>query len=291
MHADDSKFAQENSSSMITQRIESFFVKHPDKLEFLWVPEIRGKSRYVLSIPRQGYNISKKYADASDLYYQTKKIDNKLLLHSNNLKNIDFFWSEDSYELKYKQNTYYDYNVGVFLKNKNHLGLSIGKEFVLLKNSLGNLNIDLSDNLYPLIQSQYVNLLKNENSELFINTNYSTQLNNLESSIGYVWFDLLDQFDFTIGINQKKRKILPEAYATFGDDKMKFQIGFNQGKYNSNTKMFISLVFKNITNNQKFNTNLTLNSKHSLNENDNLSLKNFRKKSLDQIWRKRMHFD
>ncbi len=116
INADEDKYIYLNSSSLVTKRIDSFFSKNPDTLEFSWLPEIYGKSRYALSIYKEAYNISKKYSDASDLYYQTKKIDNGLSLHSNELKNISMFFSEDNKKLIYKQNISSDYNIGFFFK-------------------------------------------------------------------------------------------------------------------------------------------------------------------------------
>ncbi|MDB4071863.1 hypothetical protein N9512_05330, partial [Amylibacter sp.] len=56
-----------NNEYKITQRIDSFFIEHPSKKRVFWLPEIKGKSRYVFLIPKDAYLNSKKYLDASDL--------------------------------------------------------------------------------------------------------------------------------------------------------------------------------------------------------------------------------
>ena len=69
---------------------------------------------------------------------------------------------------------------------------------------------------------------------------------------------------------------------------MKFQVGLNQIKNNSNMNMFFNLKFENILNKENFGTNVIISSKDSVFGLRNLSLKSFRRKNLDKLWKKHM---
>jgi len=76
--ADVSNYISGNNNEKINQQIDRFFIKNPNEKSVFWVPEINGKSRYAFSIRKNAYLSSKKYADASDLYYLSEKIDEGL---------------------------------------------------------------------------------------------------------------------------------------------------------------------------------------------------------------------
>ena len=66
----------------------------------------------------------------------------------------------------------------------------------------------------------------------------------------------------------------------------KLQIGFDQIKNNSNMNMFVNLKFENTLNKENFGTNVIISSKDSVFGLRNLSLKSFRRKNLDKLWKK-----
>ena len=82
-----------------------------------------------------------------------------------------------------------------------------------------------------------------------------------------------------------------ELYATFWDEKMKFQIGFDQIKNVSDPNMFFNLKFENVLNKENFGTNVIITSKDSVFGLRKLSLKSFRKKNLDMLWKKYMNYN
>ena len=65
------------------ENIDIFFLQNPQKKNVIFVPKIKGKSRYSFSIPKDAYNISKKHTDASDLFYLSVQTDNGLKFQSN----------------------------------------------------------------------------------------------------------------------------------------------------------------------------------------------------------------
>ena len=72
---------------------------------------------------------------------------------------------------------------------------------------------------------------------------------------------------------------------------MKFQVGLNQIKNNSNMNMFFNLKFENNLNKENFGTNVIITSKDSIFGLRKLSLKSFRKKNLDMLWKKYMNYN
>ena len=73
---------------------------------------------------------------------------------------------------------------------------------------------------------------------------------------------------------------------------MKLQIGFDKIKNNSDMNLFFNLKFENILNKENFGTNVILiSSKGSVFGLRNLSLKSFRRKNLDKLWKKYMNYN
>ena len=123
------------------------------------------------------------------------------------------------------------------------------------------------------------------------NVNHEFKSNHLNVGIGNTWFDIANQFDLTLGIQEQGKKVESEVYATFGDETTKLQIGFDQIKNNSNMNMFFNLKFENILNNENFGINAIISSKDSVFGLRNLSLKSFRRKNLDKLWKKNMNYN
>ena len=44
--ADNTNYIVGNNQDKITERIDTFFIKNPNDESLIWVPEIKGKSRY-----------------------------------------------------------------------------------------------------------------------------------------------------------------------------------------------------------------------------------------------------
>ena len=72
---------------------------------------------------------------------------------------------------------------------------------------------------------------------------------------------------------------------------MKFQMGLDQIKNNSDINMFFNLKFENILNKENFGTNTIISSKDSIFGLRKLSLKSFRRKNLDKLWKKYMNYN
>ena len=72
---------------------------------------------------------------------------------------------------------------------------------------------------------------------------------------------------------------------------MKLQIGFDQIKNNSNMNMFLNLKFENILKKENFGSNIMITSKESISGSRSLSLKSFRRKNLDKLWKKHMNYN
>ena len=280
-------------NNSVINKIDVFFLKQPTKKNVIWAPKIKGKSRYSFSIPRDAYYISNKYSDASDLFYLSEKNDSGLKFQSNKSKNIDIVISENNSNLILNQSILSNINAGLFLKNKEKIsfGVNLNKDVIISKNALGNFGVEQAKDEYTVFNAKFVKLSNNENSEFYGNINHEFKSDHLIVGIGNTWFDIANQFDLTLGIHEQDKKVESEFYATFGDENMKFQVGLNQIKNNSNMNMFFNLKFKNTLNRKKFGTNMIITSKDSVFGLRNLSLKSFRKKNLDVLWRKYIKYN
>ena len=281
-----------NNEYKLTQRIDDFFNERPNEKNVYWSPIVRGKSRYSFSIPREGQKIASKYADASDLYYLSKQINDGLKLQPNKLKNIDIIISENNSELILSQSILSDIDVGLFFKNKEKIsfGLSLDKDFIISKNALGNFGVEQSMGEYTVFNAKFVKLSNYENSEFYGNVNHELTSDNLNIGIGYTWFEMVNQVDLTVGIQEQDSNVESELYATFGGERMKFQIGLDQIKNNSDMNIFFNLKFEHNLEMKKFGTNVIMTSKDSIFGTRNLSLKTFRRKNLDTLWKKFMYY-
>jgi hypothetical protein len=293
IQAEEIEYITSNSSKSIVENIDWFFIHKPQKKSVLFTPKIKGKSKYSFSIPRDAYYISKKYADASDLFYLSKQIDSGLKFRPNESKNIDIVISKNNSNLILSQSILSNINAGLFLKNKEKIsfGVNLNKDFIISKNALGNFGVEQVKDEYTVFNAKYVKLSNNENSELYGNLNHEFKSDYINVGIGNTWFDIANQFDLTLGIHEQSKKVESEIYVTFGDEAMKLQIGFDQIKNNSNINMFFNLKFENTLNMENFGTNVILSSKYNVFGLRNLSLKSFRRKNLDKLWKKDMNYN
>ena len=275
------------------ENIDKFFLQNPKKDNVIWTPKIKGKSRYAFSIQKDAYLISKTHSDASDLYYLSEQIDSGLKFKPNKSKNIDIFISENNSNLYLSQNILSNINAGLFLKNKEKIsfGLSLNKDVIITKNTLGNFGVEQAKDEHTAFNAKFVRLSNSENSEFYGNINHEFKSDYLNVGIGNTWFDIANQFDLTLGIYEQGKKLKSEFYATFGDEKVKFQIGLNHIKNNSNMNLFFNLKFENTLDKKNLGTNLLITSKESIFGLRNLSLKSFRKKNLDMLWKKHMKYN
>ena len=275
------------------ENIDKFFLQNPKKNNVIWTPKIKGKSRYAFSIQKDAYLISKTHSDASDLYYLSEQIDSGLKFKPNKSKNIDIFISENNSNLYLSQNILSNINAGLFLKNKEKIsfGLSLNKDVIITKNTLGNFGVEQAKDEHTTFNAKFVRLSNSENSEFYGNINHEFKSDYLNVGIGNTWFDIANQFDLTLGIYEQGKKLESEFYATFGDEKMKFQIGLNHIKNNSNMNLFFNLKFENTLDKKNLATNLLITSKDSIFGLRNLSLKSFRRKNLDMLWKKHMKYN
>ena len=282
-----------NSSSSPVEKIDQFFIQNPQKKNVIWAPKIKGKSRYSFSIPKDAYFMAKKHADTSDLFYLSEINDNELKFQSNKSKNIDIVISENNSNLILSQSILSNINAGLFLKNKEKIsfGVNLNKDVIISKNALGNFGVEQAKDEYMVFNAKFVKLSNNENSEFYGNINHEFKSDHLNVGIGNTWFDIANQFDLTLGIHEQGKKVESEFYATFGDENMKFQVGLNQIKNNSNMNMFFNLKFENVLNKENFGTNVTITSKDSVFSLGKLSLKSFRRKNLDKLWKKHMNYN
>ena len=293
IQAEEIEYIPSNSSKSIVENIDRYFIQKPQKRSVLLTPKIKGKSRYSFSIPRDAYYISKKHTDASDLFYLSQQIDSGLSFQSNKSKNIDIVISENNSNLILSQSILSNINAGLFLKNKEKIsfGVNLNKDVIISKNALGNFGVEQAKGEYTIFNAKFVKLSNNENSEFYGNINHEFKSDHLNVGIGNTWFDIANQFDLTLGIHEQGKKVESEFYATFGDENMKFQVGLNQIKNNSNMNMFFNLKFENILNKENFGTNVIISSKDSVFGLRNLTLKSFRRKNLDKLWKKNMNYN
>jgi len=275
------------------ENIDKFFLQNPKKDNVIWTPKIKGKSRYAFSIQKDAYLISKTHSDASDLYYLSEQIDSGLKFKPNKSKNIDIFISENNSNLYLSQNILSNINAGLFLKNKEKIsfGLRLNKDVIITKNTLGNFGVEQAKDENTTFNAKFVRLSNSENSEFYGNINHEFKSDYLNVGIGNTWFDIANQFDLTLGINDQGEKVESEIYATFGDETMKLQIGLNHIKNNSNMNLFFNMKFENTLDKKNLATNLLITSKDSIFGLRNLSLKSFRRKNLDMLWKKNMKYN
>ena len=293
VNANEIKYSSNDFSNFSIENIDQFFLQNPKKNNVILALKIEGKSRYSFSIPKDAYYISKKHADASDLFYLSEQIDNGLRFHSNKSKNIDILISENNSNLILSQSILPNINAGLFFKNKEKIsfGLNLNKDVIISKNALVNFGVDQAKDEYTIVDAKFVKLSNNEKSEFYGNINHKFKSDYLNVAIGNTWFDLANQFDLTLGIKEQSKKVESELYATFGDEDIKFQIGLNQIVNNSNMNMFFNLKFENTLNKKNLRSNIMITSKESMFGLKKLSLKSFRKKNLDKLWKKYMNYN
>jgi hypothetical protein len=293
IQAEESNHVITGFNDSIINEIDNFFSTHPTKKNVIWAPKVRGKSKYTFSIPKNAYLISKNHADASDLFYLSEQTDSGFKFQSNKTKNIDIVISEYNSNLILSQSILFDINTGLFLKNKEKIsfGLNLNKDVIISKNALGNFSVEQVKDEHTVLNAKFVKLSNNENTEFYANINHEFKSDYLNVGIGSTWFDIANQFDLTLGILEQGKKVESEFYATFGDENMKFQVGLNQIKKNSNMNMFFNLKFENILNKENFGSNVIITSKESIFGLKELSLKSFRKKNLDILWKKHMIYN
>ena len=293
IQADESNHVIIGFNDSIINEIDDFFSAQPTKKNVIWAPKVKGKSRYTFSIPKNAYLISKNHADASDLFYLSEQTDSGLKFESNKSKNIDIVISKNNSNLILSQSILSNINAGLFLKNKEKIsfGVNLNKDLVISKNALGNFGVEQTKDEHIVFNSKFVKLSNNENSELYGNINHEFKSDHLNVSIGNTWFDIANQFDLTLGIHEQGKKVESELYATFGDENIKFQLGLDQIKNSSNMNMFFNLKLENTLNKRNFGSNVIITSKKSTFGLKKLSLKSFRRKNLDKLWKKHMSYN
>ena len=293
INANEIDYISNDFRSSNVENIDKFFLQNPQKKNVTFVPKVKGKSRYSFSISRDAYYISKKHADASDLFYLSEQTDNGLKFQSNKSKNIDIIISENNSNLILSQSILSNINAGLFLKNKEKIsfGVNLNKDVIISKNALSNFGVERANGECTVFNAKFVKLSYNENSEFYGNIDHEFKSDHLNVGIGNTWFDIANQFDLTLSIHEQSKKVESEFYATFGDENMKFQVGLNQIKNISNMNMFFNLKFENILSIENFGTNVIISSKDSVFGLKNLSLKSFRRKNLDKLWKKYMNYN
>ena len=275
------------------ENIDRFFLQNPQKKNVTFVPKIKGKSKYSFSIPKDAYYISKKHADASDLFYLSEKTDNGLKFQSNKSKNVDIVISENNLNLILSQSILSNINAGLFLKNKEKIsfGVNLNKDVIISKNALGNFGVEQAKDEYTIFNAKFIKLSNNENSEFYGNINHEFESNHLNVGIGNTWFDIANQFDLTLGIHEQGKKVEAEFYASFGNEDIKFEVGLDQIKNSSKMNMFFNLKLENTLNKRNFGSTVIITSKESIFGFSKLSLKSFRKKNLDMLWKEYINYN
>jgi hypothetical protein len=282
-----------NNEHKVTQKIDDFFIERPNEKRVFWSPKVRGKSRYSFSIPRDGHKIASKYSDSSDLYYLSEQIDDGLQFQSNKSRNINIIISENDSNLILSQSILSNANVELFFRNKEIIsyGINLNKDVIISKNSLGNFGIEQAFDEYAIFNAKFVKLSNNENSEFYGNINHKYNSDQINVGIGSTWFEMLNKFDFTVGLQEQDNKVESELYASFGYENIKFQVGLDQIKNNSKMNMFFNLKFQNSLEKKRFDTNVIITSKDKISGLRNISLKSFRKKNLDMLWKKYINYN
>ena len=293
VQAEESNHLTIGSDSSIINKIDNFFLTKPTKKNVIWTPKVKGKSRYIFSIPKDAYLISKNHADASDLFYLSEQIASGLKFQSNKSKNIDIVVSENNSSLFLSQSVLSDINIGLFLKNKEKIsfGVNLNKDVIISQVALGNFGFEQAKDEHTVFNAKFVKLSNNENSEFYGNINHEFKSDHLNVGIGNTWFDIANQFDLTIGIQEQSKKVEAELYATFGDEDIKFEVGLDQIKNSSNLNLFFNLKLEKTLNKRNFGSNVIITSQESIFNLRKLSLKSFRKKNLDYLWKKYMNYN
>jgi len=293
VHAREINHISTDSSKSPVENIDQFFTQNSQKKNAIWVPKINGKSRYSFSIPKDAYYIAKKHADTSDLFYLSEINDSGLKFHSNKSKNIDIIISDNNSNLILSQSILSNINAGLFLKNKEKIsyGINFNKDVIISKNALGNFGVEQAKDEYTVFNAKFVKLSYNENSEFYGNINHEFKSDHLNVGIGNTWFDIANQFDFTLGIHGQDKKVESELYVTFWDENMKFQIGLDQIKNNSDMNMFFNFKLENTLSKENFVSNVLITSKKSIFGLKKLTLKSFRRYNLDKLWKKHMNYN
>ena len=292
-HAKEINHISTDSSKSPVENIDQFFIQNSQKKNVIWAPKIKGKSRYSFSISRDAYYISKKHSDASDLFYLSEQNDSGLKFQSNKSKNIDIVISENNSNLILSQSILSNINAGLFLKNKEKIsfGVNLNKDVIISKNALGNFGVEQAKDEYTVFNAKFVKLSYNENSEFYGNINHEFKSDHLNVGIGNTWFDIANQFDLTLGIHEQDKKVESELYVTFWDENMKFQVGLDQIKNNSDMNMFFNFKLENTLNKGNFGSNVLITSKKSIFGLKKLTLKSFRRYNLDKLWKKHMNYN
>lgn len=288
--AEDNNYISGNNDYKITERIDSFFIKHPNKKKVFWSPEIEGKSRYAFSIPKDAYLFSKKYSDTSDLYYLSGQIDNGLKFKPNRSKGINFYVSKSNFKANFQQRLQSNIIAGVFLEKNESFGITLNKEIILTEKNLGVFGFEQSQGEPTTFKAKLITLNKNETSELFSSISHKFNSNIFDVDVRNTWFDIANQIDFTLGIKRNNSKVTSDIYASVGKKKTKFQVGLNQIKDNSSLSFFIKLKFEDIIDKKYLDSKLIISSENSITHDEYLSLKGFRRHNLDALWRKNMNF-
>jgi len=293
INANEINYSSNDFSNFSIDNIDQFFLQNPEKKNVIWAPKVKGKSKYTFSIPKNAYLISKNHADASDLFYLSEQTDSGLKFQSNKTKNIDIVISENNSNLIISQSILSNINAGLFLKNKEKIsfGVNLNKDVIISKNALGNFGVEQVKGEYTAFNAKFVKLSNNENSEFYGNINHEFKSDHLNVAIGNTWFDIVNQFDLTLGIHEQSKKVETEFYTTFGDENIKFEVGLNQIKNSSNMNMFFNLKFENTFNEENFGSNVIITSKKNIFGLKKLSLKSFRKKNLDVLWKKYINYN
>jgi len=291
VNANQTSYSSNDFSNLSIENIDQFFIQNSQKKNVIWAPKIKGKSRYSFSISRDAYYISKKHADTSDLFYLSEINDNGLKFQSNKSKNIDIVISENNSNLILSQSILSNIHAGLFLKNKENIsfGVNLNKDVIISKNALGNFGVEQAKDEYTVFNAKFVKLSYNENSEFYGNINHEFKSGHLNVGIGNTWFDIANQFDLTLGIHEQDKKVESELYVTFWDENMKFQVGLDQIKDNSDMNMFFNFKLENTLNKGNFGSNVLITSKKSIFGLKKLTLKSFRRYNLDKLWKKHMN--
>ena len=165
IQANENNYIITDSNDTVVNKIDEFFLKVPQEKHLIWRPKIEGKSRFSFSIPKDAYMISKKHADASDLYYLSEEIDNGITFQQNRSKSIDIFISKNNSKVIFNQKFLTNINAGLFYEKKQKsFGVIVNKEFTISKNAMGDFGFKQDKAKYTILNSRFVKLTNNENS-------------------------------------------------------------------------------------------------------------------------------